>query len=106
MRHFYLTVVGQARQRPTSSPAFIGWPLVRPSSAMVVKLREVVKEAAFMKKQNRRRRNDMSRAVTLPELDQSKTSVLNTLGSLQSRRSYQHAMEEFIAWYCGEPRLA
>ena len=59
-----------------------------------------------MKKQNRRRRNDMSRAVTLPELDQSKTSVLNTLGSLQSRRSYQHAMEEFIAWYCGEPRLA
>ena len=33
-------------------------------------------------------------------------TVLNTLGSLQSRRSYQHAMEEFIAWYCSEPRLA
>jgi site-specific recombinase XerD len=39
-------------------------------------------------------------------LEQSKTSVLNTLGSLQSRRSYQHAMDEFIAWYCSEPRLA
>jgi len=59
-----------------------------------------------MSKQNRGRRNDRSRVLTLPELDQSKTSVLNTLGSLQSRRSYQHAMEEFIAWYCGEPRLA
>jgi len=44
--------------------------------------------------------------LTLPELEQSKTSVLNTLGSLQSRRSYQHAMDEFIAWYCSEPRLA
>ena len=44
--------------------------------------------------------------MTLPELEQSKTSVLNTLGSLQSRRSYQQAMDEFIAWYCSEPRLA
>ena len=31
---------------------------------------------------------------------------MNTLGSIQSRRSYQHAMDEFIAWYCSEPRLA
>src|SRR3989440_4270801 len=43
---------------------------------------------------------------TLPELDQTKTSVLNSLTSLQSRRSYQHAMDEFIDWYCSEPRLA
>jgi len=59
-----------------------------------------------MRKQNCRRSNAKSRALTLPELDQSKTSVLNTLCSLQSRRSYQHAMEEFISWYCSEPRLA
>ena len=25
---------------------------------------------------------------------------------MQSRRSYQHVMDEFIAWYCSEPRLA
>src|SRR5215470_9505779 len=43
---------------------------------------------------------------TLPELDQTKRSVLNSLASLQSRRSYQHAMDEFIEWYCSEPRLA
>jgi len=43
---------------------------------------------------------------TLPELDQTKKSALNSLTSLQSRRSYQHAMDEFIEWYCSEPRLA
>jgi integrase len=59
-----------------------------------------------MMKEKRRDAKHKPRQLTLPELDQSKTSVLNTLGSLQSRRSYQHAMEQFIAWYCAEPRLA
>ena len=59
-----------------------------------------------MVKQSRRHSNHKPRHLTLPELEQSKTFVLNTLGSLQSRRSYQHAMDEFIAWYCSEPRLA
>ncbi len=59
-----------------------------------------------MVNQSRRHSNHKPRHLTLPELDQSKASVLNTLGSLQSRRSYQHAMDEFIAWYCSEPRLA
>ena len=53
-----------------------------------------------------RRSNHNPRHLTLSELEQSKTSVLNTLSSMQSRRSYQHAMNEFIAWYCSEPRLA
>ena len=44
--------------------------------------------------------------MTLPELQYSKTAVLNTLGSWESKRSYEHAMNEFIAWYCSEPRLA
>ena len=59
-----------------------------------------------MIKQRPRRSNHKPRHLTLPELEQSKTSVLNTLGSLQWRRSYQHAMDEFITWYCSEPRLA
>jgi integrase len=59
-----------------------------------------------MMKSSRRRAKHNARNLTLPELEQSKTSVLNTLGSLQSRRSYQHAMDDFIAWYCSEPRLA
>ncbi len=45
-------------------------------------------------------RNSSPVARTMRELEQSKAAVLNSLGSLQSRRSYQHAMDEFIAWYC------
>jgi hypothetical protein len=46
-----------------------------------------------------------SASLSLPQLDQSKTTVLNTLASAHSRRSYKHAIEEFIVWYCSEPRL-
>lgn len=59
-----------------------------------------------MGKQVRRQKRRRVQALTLPELDQSKNAVLNSLGSLQSRRSYRHAIDEFIAWYCSEPRLA
>src|SRR5580700_2835438 len=59
-----------------------------------------------MVKPPRRRSNRRRYALTLPELEHSKAAVLNSLGSLQSRRSYRYAMEEFIQWYCSEPRLA
>jgi len=42
----------------------------------------------------------------LPDLEQSKTAVLNSLSSPSSRRSYDHAIRDFIDWYCSEPRLA
>jgi hypothetical protein len=38
--------------------------------------------------------------LTVPELEQSKTALLNILASVHTRRSYKHAIEEFIAWYC------
>ena len=43
--------------------------------------------------------------LTIPELEQSKAAVLNTLASVHSRRSYTFAIDSFIAWYCSEPRL-
>jgi site-specific recombinase XerD len=46
-----------------------------------------------------------SASLTVPELEQSKTTVLNMLASAHSRRSYKNAIERFIAWYCSEPRL-
>jgi hypothetical protein len=46
-----------------------------------------------------------SETLTIPELEQSKASVLNTLASVHSRRSYAFAIDRFIAWYCSEPRL-
>jgi site-specific recombinase XerD len=45
-------------------------------------------------------------SATLPELEQSKTTVLDALASAHSRRAYKHAIEKFIAWYCSEPRLS
>lgn len=41
--------------------------------------------------------------VSIPELEQSKTAVLNTLASQHSRRSYEYAIDRFIAWYCSSP---
>jgi site-specific recombinase XerD len=44
--------------------------------------------------------------LKLPDLDYSKSAVLNSLPSSNSRRSYEHAIRDFIEWYCSEPRLA
>ena len=44
--------------------------------------------------------------LKLPDLDYSRLAVLNSLPSLNSRRSYDYAIRDFIDWYCSEPRLA
>ena len=59
-----------------------------------------------MKQATHRHVRHRRKSPTLPELEQAQAAVLNSLGSLQSRRSYGRAMQEFIAWYCSEPRLA
>src|SRR5208282_831754 len=46
-----------------------------------------------------------SATLTIPELEQSKAAVLNTLASKHSLLSDAYAIERFIAWYCSEPRL-
>jgi site-specific recombinase XerD len=39
-------------------------------------------------------------------LDQAKSAVLNRLTSADAQRGYRHAIEEFVEWYCSEPRLS
>ena len=58
-----------------------------------------------MRKQ-RSKPNYRRRVLRLPDLDHCKTAVLNSLGSPASRRVYEYAIDQFIAWYCSEPRLA
>ena len=53
-----------------------------------------------------RKRKSPKTILKLPDLEQSKTAVLNSLASPSSRRSYDHAIRDFIDWYCSEPRLA
>jgi hypothetical protein len=35
-----------------------------------------------------------------------KIAVLNSLTSADAQRGYRHAIEEFVEWYCSEPRLS
>jgi site-specific recombinase XerD len=44
--------------------------------------------------------------LTLPDLEQTKSAVLNSLTSKSGQRSYDHAINKFVDWYCSEPRLA
>ena len=50
--------------------------------------------------------NYRRRVLRLPDLDHCKLAVLNSLGSSASRRVYEYAIDQFICWYCSEPRLA
>src|SRR5262249_43261520 len=42
----------------------------------------------------------------LPDLDHARAGVLGSLCSPESQRGYRHAIDEFINWYCSEPRLS
>ena len=50
--------------------------------------------------------NYRRRVPQLPDLDHCNLAVLNSLGWPPSRRVYEYAVNQFIAWYCSEPRLA
>jgi hypothetical protein len=43
--------------------------------------------------------------LRLPDLEFSKAAVLNSLTSVDGQRGYGHAIDEFVDWYCSEPRL-
>ena len=52
------------------------------------------------------KRKQPKRALALSDLEHTKTAVLNSLRSVSGQRTYDHAIREFVAWYCSEPRLA
>ena len=57
-------------------------------------------------KSARNRRQRPKTKLGLPDLDQAKAAVLGSLRSPESQRGYQHSIDEFINWYCSEPRLS
>ena len=57
-------------------------------------------------KQSSRRRSSTKSVLRLPDLEHAKTAVLNSLNSADAKRGYRHAIDEFVDWYCSEPRLA
>jgi len=59
-----------------------------------------------MSKSKFRKKKAPKRILALPDLEHAKTAVLNSLTSARGQRTYDHAIREFVAWYCSEPRLA
>ena len=55
---------------------------------------------------SRKKKKPPKRVFALPDLEQAKSAVLNTLTSKIGQRTYDHAINEFVEWYCSEPRLA
>ena len=55
---------------------------------------------------SQKKRKSPKRVLALPDLEQAKSAVLNTLTSKSGQRTYDHAITEFVEWYCSEPRLA
>ena len=54
----------------------------------------------------RKKRQAPKRVLALPDLEQAKPAVINSLSSTSGQRTYDHAITEFVNWYCSEPRLA
>jgi integrase len=59
-----------------------------------------------MSNRKRGKKKTPKRVLALPDLEHAKTAVLNSLTSASGQRTYDHAIREFVAWYCSEPRLA
>lgn len=60
-----------------------------------------------MKRKHFRNKRKKPRTVLrLPDLEIARTAVLQSLTSPDSQRGYCLAMDEFVDWYCSEPRLA
>jgi integrase len=71
-----------------------------------LKLSATLKEAVADAEAEIRKKKSPKRVLALPDLEHAKTAVLNSLTSASGQRTYDHAIREFVAWYCSEPRLA
>jgi site-specific recombinase XerD len=59
-----------------------------------------------MRKTKWRKPTRLKTKLGLPDLEQAKTEVIVSLRSPESQRSYRHSIDEFVFWYCSEPRLS
>jgi hypothetical protein len=58
------------------------------------------------RRQETTKRHKPKTILRFPDLEQSKNAVVNSLAAASSQESYGHAIDEFIGWYCSEPRLS
>src|SRR5499425_3610182 len=64
-------------------------------------------EVASMKRKPRTRKSNRQKTkLGLPDLEHVKSAVLVSLRSPESQRSYRRSIDDFVCWYCSEPRLS
>src|SRR5258708_6596347 len=54
----------------------------------------------------RTERSPAKSILRLPDLEIAKAAVINSLSCPDAQRGYRHAIDEFVDWYCSEPRLS
>ena len=54
--------------------------------------------------QSRKRKRPPKHTRALPDLEQSKAAVLNSLTSKSGQRSYDRAITDFVEWYYAAAR--
>ena len=60
-----------------------------------------------MKRRTKARRSNRQKTkLGLPDLEHVKSAVLVSLRSPESQRSYRRSIDDFVCWYCSEPRLS
>src|ERR1700689_2773953 len=59
-----------------------------------------------MRKAKRRKIARLKTKLGLPDLEEAKAAVLASLRSPESQRSYRRSIDDFVCWYCSEPRLS
>jgi site-specific recombinase XerD len=64
-----------------------------------------IRRPRIMKRNSAKKPARLNGSFCFPDLDHAKTAVLSTLSSSDSQRSYRFAIDDFIGWYCSEPRL-
>src|ERR1700710_2889826 len=58
------------------------------------------------KTQSKRKPLPPKTILRLPDLEVATSAVLNSLSGPDAQRGYRHAIDEFVDWYCSEPRLS
>ena len=62
--------------------------------------------ASIRRKIRTKKLNRHKTKLGLPDLEHVKSAVLVSLRSPESQRSYRRSIEDFVSWYCSEPRLS
>src|SRR5271170_2912147 len=77
----------------------------RPSGRLA-RCRTVPEKRRMGRSKKASKRSPANTILRLPDLEQLKNAVLNSLAAASSQESLAHAIDEWIGWHCSEPRLA